>query len=70
MIVLHPNTEQYNTLNGYEKNNSKLLFVKDYDDKWIVGLSVLDDPNFLEIKDQLNQLERITYTPFPDPLSL
>jgi hypothetical protein len=66
MIVLHPNNEQYNSLNGYTNNNSQLLFVKDYTDKWIVGLSVLNDPDFAAIHDQLNELERIEYTPFPD----
>jgi hypothetical protein len=66
MIVLSPNQEQYNALNGYKNNNSELLFVKDYSDKWIVGLSVLDEPNFEPIHDQLEQLERIEFTPFPD----
>jgi hypothetical protein len=66
MIVLHPNNEQYNSLNGYTNHNSQLLFVKDYTDKWIVGLSVLNDPDFAAIHDQLNELERIEYTPFPD----
>jgi len=65
MIVLHPNTEQYNALNGYKYKSSELLFVKDGSDRWIVGLQVLDDVNFLEIHDQLEQLERIEYTPFP-----
>ena len=65
MIVLHPNATQYNALNGYRYKNSELLFVKDGSDKWIVGLQVLDDPNFSEIHDQLEQLERIEYTPFP-----
>jgi len=65
MIVLHPNAEQYNALNGYRYKNSQLLFVKDYSDRWIVGLQVLNDPNFAEINDQLNELERIEYTPFP-----
>lgn len=63
MIVLHPNTEQYNALNGYTKKSSKLEFVKDGSDRWIVGLEVLDDYNFVEIHDQLNELERIEYTP-------
>ena len=66
MIVLHPNTEQYNALNGYKHNSSELLFVKDGSDKWIVGLEVLNDTNFVEIHDQLEELERIEYTPFPD----
>jgi len=64
MIVLHPNLEQYNALNGYKNNASELLFVKDGSDRWIVGLEVLDDPNFEAIHDQLNELERIEYTPY------
>ena len=66
MIVLHPNSEQYNALNGYKDNSSELLFVLDGSGRYIVGLEVLDDPNFAEINDQLEQLERIEYTPFPD----
>lgn len=66
MTVLHPNLEQYNALNGYKNNASELLFVKDGSDRWIVGLEVLNDPNFEAIHDQLNELERIEYTPFPE----
>jgi hypothetical protein len=66
MIVLNPNTEQYNALNGYRYNSSELLFVKDGSDRWIVGTEVLNDPNFAEIHDQLEQLERIEYTPVPE----
>jgi hypothetical protein len=66
MIVLHPNLEQYNALNGYKNNASELLFVKDGSDRWIVGLEVLNDTNFSEIHDQLNELERIEYTHFAD----
>jgi hypothetical protein len=66
MIVLHPNAEQYTALNGYMHNSSELLFVKDGSDRWIVGTEVLNDPNFAEIHDQLNELERIEFTPFPD----
>jgi hypothetical protein len=64
MIVLHPNTTQYNALNGYRYKSSELLFVKDGSDKWIVGLQVLNDPNFAEIHNDLEQLEQIEYTPF------
>ena len=66
MIVLHPNTEQYNDLNGYKYKSSELLFVKDGSDRWIVGTNVLTDPNFSAIHDQLDELERIEYTPIPD----
>ena len=67
IIVLHPTEEQYTALNGYQYESSELLFVKDGSDKWIVGLEVLDDPNFAEIHDQLELLERIEYTPPPTP---
>lgn len=63
MIVLHPNTEQYNALNGYKHNTSELLFVIDGSGKYIVGLEVLSDSNFEQIHDQLLQLKRIEYTP-------
>jgi hypothetical protein len=66
IIVLHPNAEQYIALNGYRHNSSELLFVKDGSDRWIVGVEVLNDPNFEAIHNQLNQLERIEFTPFPD----
>jgi len=66
MIVLHPNIEQYNALNGYKYKSSELLFVKDGSGRYIVGTQVLTDPNFSEIHDQLEQLERIEYTPIPD----
>jgi hypothetical protein len=67
IIVLHPNAEQYNALNGYQHNSSELLFVKDGSDRWIVGLEVLNDTNFEAIHEQLNQLEQIQYTPTPNP---
>ena len=63
MIVLHPNEEQYNALNGYKNNASELLFVKDGSNRFIVGIEVLNDPNFIEIREQLLELEQITYTP-------
>jgi hypothetical protein len=66
MIVLHPKTEQYTALNGYKHNSSELLFVKDGSDRWIVGLEVLNDPNFAEIHNDLEQLEQIEYTPFSE----
>ena len=69
MIVLHPNTEQYNALNGYKNNTSELQFVKDGSDRWIVGLEVLNDPNFEAIHDQLNDLERIEYTPYVEEIN-
>ena len=63
MIVLHPNPEQYNSLNGYKNNASELIFVKDGSGRFIVGIEVLSAPNFIEIREQLLELEQIIYTP-------
>ena len=63
MIVLHPNEEQYKALNGYTNDVHKLIFAVDGSGRFIVGVEVLDDPNFIEIRDQLLELEQITYTP-------
>jgi hypothetical protein len=63
MIVLHPNQDQYKALNGYRNNASELLFVQDGSGRFIVGLEVLNDTNFSEIREQLLELEQITYTP-------
>jgi hypothetical protein len=63
MIVLHPNERQYNALNSYTNGVNKLIFAIDGSGRYIVGLEVLDDPNFSEIHSQLEELERIEYTP-------
>ena len=63
MIVLHAPQEQYAQLNGYQKNESILIFAIDGSGKFIVGLEVLDDPNFSEIQEQLDALARVEYTP-------
>ena len=41
MIVLSPNTEQYNALNGYTNGVFRLEFVKDGADRWFIGLDAL-----------------------------
>ena len=66
MIVLHANNEQHAQLNGYQKNQSILLFAIDGSGKHIVGLEVLNDPNFSDIHEQLDALERIEYTPIDE----
>jgi hypothetical protein len=66
MIVLTPSTEQLERLNGFTNKASKLEFVTDGSGRYIVGVEVLNDSNFTEIHDQLNELERIEYTPNND----
>jgi hypothetical protein len=63
MEVLHANEEQYKNLNGYKNDFSLLEFTKDALDRWIVGMEVLKDTNFMEIYDQLNVLDRVEYLP-------
>ena len=66
MQVLTPTLEQFNKLNGYQFGNAKLEFVKDNNNKWIVGIEILKDAKFSAIHDELTQLEKIEYTPFND----
>lgn len=66
MIVLSPNIEQYESLNGYRNEFAGLQFALDGAGRYVVGMQILDDPNFAEIHDQLNELERIEYTPYED----
>ena len=61
MKVLKANTTQYSALNGYKNGLSKLEFIKDGNDNWIVGLEVLEDENFAEIKEQLSKLTQIEF---------
>jgi hypothetical protein len=65
MIVLHPTEEQYAVLNGYKHGLTVLTFALDGSNRYVCGLNVLEMPEFAEIHDQLNELERIEYTPFP-----
>ena len=69
MEVLTPTEEQYNQLNGYKFGNAELQFVKDNNDKWVVGIEILNDTNFSEILNELLQLQRIEYTPFVDNIN-
>ena len=56
MKVIIANQSQYDRLNGYTNNKSKLLFVKHDNKKWIVGIEVINDPDFIEIKKELELL--------------
>lgn len=64
MIVLKATQTQFDALDEYRNGGNLLKFAKDGNGNWVVGTQVLDDPNFAEIHDQLNELERIEYTPF------
>jgi len=68
MIVLKANKSQHNKLNGYSKNNSLISFIKDCNGNYVIGLNVLDDPNFIEIKEKLTDLQRIKFEPIKEQL--
>ena len=63
MEVLKANTQQYEALNGFTNKNSHISFIQDADDNYIIGKEVLTDDKFLEIGEQLEELEVITYNP-------
>ena len=63
MEVLKVNTAQYEALNGFTNGNSHISFIQDANDNCIIGKEVLTDDEFLEIRNQLEELEVITYNP-------
>jgi hypothetical protein len=63
MEVLKANTQQYQDLQGFANGNNIIDFSKDADDNYIIGKEILTDYKFLEIRNQLEQLEVIPYNP-------
>lgn len=63
MIVLKATQAQYEALNGHTYKVSRLEFVKDANNNWIVGKEVLNNGNFADIKPQLLELEEIEFNP-------
>ena len=63
MEVLKANTAQYEALNGFTNGNSHISFIQDANDNWIIGKEILTDDKFLEIRNQLEELEVINYNP-------
>ena len=61
MEVLVANTQQYRALQGFANGNHIIDFSLDADDNYIIGKEVLTDDKFLEIRNQLKQLEIIPY---------
>jgi hypothetical protein len=67
MIVLKATATKKNSLEGIY-NNAELKFIQDINDNWVVNDSVLTDDNFLEIREQLNALSKIEFTPKIDKI--
>jgi hypothetical protein len=63
MDVLKANQEQFSNLEGFSNGNSYIKFTQDANDNYIIGKEVLTDNLFLEIRNQLEQLEVIPYNP-------
>ena len=63
MDVLKANTQQYEVLQGFANGNHIINFSSDADDNYIIGKEVLTDNKFLEIRNQLEELEVIPYNP-------
>jgi len=63
MEVLKANTQQYEDLQGFANGNHIINFSLDADDNYIIGKEVLTDNKFIEIRNQLEQLEVIPYNP-------
>ena len=63
MDVLKANTQQYEVLQGFANHNHIINFSLDADDNYIIGKEVLTDYKFIEIRNQLEELEVINYNP-------
>jgi hypothetical protein len=61
MKVLKGTTKQVSELTGSYANGAELRFVKDGNDNNIIGLEVLTDDDFIEIREQLLALTKIDY---------
>jgi hypothetical protein len=61
MKVLKGTTKQVSELTGSYANGAEIRFVKDGNDNNIIGLEVLADDDFIEIREQLLTLNQIEY---------
>jgi hypothetical protein len=63
MKVLKATASKKKQLEGTYKNGAVLQFIQDINDNWVVNDAVLTDPDFAEIKEQLEVLPLINYEP-------
>jgi hypothetical protein len=61
MEVLTATFTQKKALEGIYRNHSELKFTIDANNKYIVGLEILNDDNFIEIREELLSLTKIDY---------
>ena len=63
MEVLKANSEQYEALKNFSNGNNYIDFIEDADGNNTIGKEILTDNIFIEIREQLEQLEVIPYNP-------
>jgi hypothetical protein len=63
MKVIVATLKQKKELEGTYKNGSILEFILDSNNKYVCNIAVIDDEDFIEIKDKLILLPQIDYKP-------
>ena len=67
MKVLKATVTKKNSLEGIY-NSVELKFIQDINNNWVVNDSVLNDDNFIEIREQLQDLPLIDFEPKEDSI--
>ena len=63
MKVIQATLKQKKELEGTYKNGSILEFILDADGKYVCNIAVIEDLDFIEIKDKLIALPQIDFKP-------
>jgi hypothetical protein len=63
MKVIQATLKQKKELEGTYKNGSILEFILDANGKYVCNISVIEDEDFIDIKDKLIALPQIDYKP-------
>ena len=61
--VLKATIDQKNKLEGFYLNGAFLEFIQDIDFNYVVNIDVINDSNFIEIKESLIMLPIIDFKP-------
>lgn len=69
MKVLKGTAKQVSELTGSYANGAEIRFVKDGNENNIIGLEVLTDDDFIEIREQLLALTKIDYVKLKEDAS-
>lgn len=69
-MVLSATTAQKNQLQGTYARGNQLVFIPDANGNWVVNQSVLTDPDFEQVRDELEALPIVEYEAPPKPQGL